>query len=54
MSAFIEEHRTSFRVEPICAVLPITLSTYYLARPARCGGGCAARAFPWPAARSSA
>ena len=32
MSAFIEEHSKSFRVEPICAVLPIAASSYYAAR----------------------
>jgi len=32
MSTFIEEHRTSFGVEPICQVLPIAPSTYYAAR----------------------
>ena len=29
MVAFIEEHRASYGVEPICAVLPIAPATYY-------------------------
>src|SRR5687767_6774809 len=29
MVAFIDEHRTTFGVEPICAVLPIAPSVYY-------------------------
>ena len=29
MAVFIDEHRGSYGVEPICAVLPITPSTYY-------------------------
>ncbi len=29
MTAFIEDHRKEFGVEPICAVLPIAPSTYY-------------------------
>ena len=29
MTAFIEDHRDSFGVEPICRVLPISPSTYY-------------------------
>lgn len=29
MTAFITEHRTSYGVEPICAVLQIAPSTYY-------------------------
>jgi transposase InsO family protein len=30
MKAFIDEHRDTFGVEPICKVLPIAPSTYYL------------------------
>ena len=30
MTAFIDEHRASYGVEPICRVLPIAPSTYYL------------------------
>lgn len=30
MKAFIDEHRDAYGVEPICAVLPIAPSTYYL------------------------
>ena len=29
MTAFIDEHRGSYGVEPICRVLPIAPSTYY-------------------------
>jgi hypothetical protein len=29
MTAFIEEHRTEYGVEPICKVLPIAPSTYH-------------------------
>ena len=29
MAVFIDEHRGSYGVEPICAVLPIAPSTYY-------------------------
>jgi len=29
MTAFIEEHRATYGVEPICKVLPIAPSTYY-------------------------
>ena len=29
MTAFIEEHRDAFGVEPICRVLPIAPATYY-------------------------
>ncbi len=29
MTRFIDEHRCSFGVEPICKVLPIAPSTYY-------------------------
>ena len=29
MVAFIEEHRATYGVEPICAVIPIAPSTYY-------------------------
>ena len=29
MVAFVEEHRGSYGVEPICAVLPIAPATYY-------------------------
>ena len=29
MVSFIEEHRGSYGVEPICAVLPIAPATYY-------------------------
>jgi putative transposase len=29
MAGFIDEHRTEYGVEPICAVLPIAPSTYY-------------------------
>jgi putative transposase len=32
MTAFIEDRRNEFGVEPICAVLPIAPSTYYAAR----------------------
>ena len=32
MSAFIDEHRDAYGVEPICEVLPIAPSTYYAAR----------------------
>ena len=28
--AFIDAHREAYGVEPICAVLPIAPSTYYL------------------------
>ncbi len=31
MTAFIDEHKEKFGVEPMCAVLPIALSTYYAA-----------------------
>ncbi len=30
MKAFIDEHRAVYGVEPICKVLPIAPSTYYL------------------------
>ena len=29
MTAFIEDHRNAYGVEPICSVLPIAPSTYY-------------------------
>jgi putative transposase len=29
MIAFIDDHRASYGVEPICRVLPIAASTYY-------------------------
>lgn len=29
MTAFIDEHRATYGVEPICRVLPIAPSTYY-------------------------
>ena len=29
MTAFIDEHRGDYGVEPICKVLPIAASTYY-------------------------
>ncbi len=29
MTSFIDEHRESYRVEPICAMLPIAPQTYY-------------------------
>jgi len=29
MTAFIDEHRNAYGVEPICSVLPIAPSTYY-------------------------
>ncbi len=29
MTAFVDEHRQEFGVEPICAELPIAPSTYY-------------------------
>ncbi len=29
MTAFVDEHRREFGVEPICAELPIAPSTYY-------------------------
>jgi len=32
MTAFIDTHRHTFGVEPICAHLPIAPSTYYAAR----------------------
>lgn len=32
MTAFVEEHKVLWGVEPICAVLPIAPSTYYAAR----------------------
>src|SRR5688572_23428724 len=32
MVAFIDAHRATYGVEPICAVLPIAPSTYYLHR----------------------
>jgi len=32
LSAFIDEHRDAYGVEPICEVLPIAPSTYYAAR----------------------
>jgi len=32
MTAFIEDHKESFGVEPICAVLPIAPSAYYAAK----------------------
>ena len=31
MTAFIDEHKEKFGVEPICDVLPIAPSTYYAA-----------------------
>jgi hypothetical protein len=31
MTAFIDQHRVTFGVEPMCAVLPIAPSTYYAA-----------------------
>lgn len=31
MTAYIDEHRAEFGVEPICALLPIAPSTYYAA-----------------------
>ena len=30
MVAFIDQHRETYGVEPICAVLPIAPSTYFL------------------------
>ena len=30
MKAFIDDHRVVYGVEPICKVLPIAPSTYYL------------------------
>jgi putative transposase len=30
MTAFVEEHRAEYGVEPICKVLPIAPSTFYL------------------------
>jgi len=30
MKAFIDEHRDAYGVEPICKMLPIAPSTYYL------------------------
>ena len=30
MVAFIDQHRDTYGVEPICAVLPIAPSTYFL------------------------
>jgi putative transposase len=30
MVAFIDQHRDSYGVEPMCAVLPIAPSTYFL------------------------
>jgi putative transposase len=30
MKAFIDDHRDDYGVEPICKVLPIAPSTYYL------------------------
>ena len=30
MKAFIDDHRADYGVEPICKVLPIAPSTYYL------------------------
>ena len=32
MTAFIDQHREEFGVEPICALLPIAPSTYYAAK----------------------
>ncbi len=32
MTAFIDEHKTKWGVEPICRVLPIAPSTYYAAK----------------------
>ena len=32
MSAFIDEHRSEFGVEPICEILPIAPSAYYAAK----------------------
>ena len=32
MTAFIDEHREAYGVEPICSVLPIAPSTYYAAK----------------------
>jgi transposase InsO family protein len=32
MTAFIDDHREAYGVEPICAVLPIAPSTYYAAK----------------------
>jgi putative transposase len=32
MSAFIDAHKETFGVEPLCSVLPIAPSTYYAAR----------------------
>ena len=29
MTVFVDEHRTEYGVEPICAELPIAPSTYY-------------------------
>jgi len=29
MTSFIDEHRETYGVEPICAMLPIAPSTYY-------------------------
>ena len=35
MSAFIDEHREVFGVEPICSVLQVAPSTYYAVKSAR-------------------
>ena len=35
MTSYIDEHRDSFGVEPICRVLAVAPSTYYAARPGR-------------------
>jgi putative transposase len=32
MTAFIDEHKVKWGVEPICRVLPIAPSTYYAAK----------------------
>src|SRR5688500_17259274 len=59
MVAFIDQHRDTYGVEPICAVLPIAPSTYFLrtaqqqdatkrsARARRGGGLCAAVRRVW-------
>lgn len=52
MVAFIDDHRGTYGVEPICAVVPIAPSTYYAQkarqrdptrRPARAPGAAALR-----------
>ncbi len=41
MKAFIDEHRNVYGVEPICKVLPIAPSTYYLHAARRPSLSCA-------------